>query len=213
MPRRARGGHADPRTHPRRPARFQLRFGRGSGKKEGLSPWGAPTEDRRGTEMQPTYTAKVKTLDELVAAVRIVRRQGKRVVFTNGCFDLLHRGHVRYLDQAKALGDVLIVAINSDASVRALKGADRPVMSDGERAELVAALAAVDYVVIFEELDPGRVIQAVEPDVLVKGGDWQVDQVVGRQIVEGRGGRVMTLPYVEGASSSELLRRIRTGRG
>jgi len=213
MPRRARGGHEDPRTHARRPARFQLRFGRGSGKKEGLSPWGETTEDRRGTEMQPTYAAKVKTLDELVTAVRNVRRQGKRVVFTNGCFDLLHRGHVRYLDQAKALGDVLIVAINSDASVHALKGADRPVMSDGERAELVAALAAVDYVVIFEELDPGRVIQAVEPDVLVKGGDWQVDQVVGRQIVEGRGGRVMTLPYVEGASSSELLRRIRTGRG
>jgi rfaE bifunctional protein nucleotidyltransferase chain/domain len=162
--------------------------------------------------MVPGYAAKVKTLDELVPLVRDARRRGKRVVFTNGCFDLLHRGHVRYLDQARHLGDLLIVAINSDASVRALKGADRPVMSHEERAEIVAALAVVDYVVIFEELDPERVIGAVEPDVLVKGGDWPVDQVVGRQIVEGRGGRVTTLPYVEGASSSALLHRIRTGK-
>jgi len=163
--------------------------------------------------MPAAYAGKLKTLDEVVATVRDLRRHGKRVVFTNGCFDLLHHGHVRYLDQAKRLGDVLVVAINSDASVRSLKGPDRPVMSHEERSELIAALAAVDYVLIFEELDPEKVIRALEPDVLVKGGDWPVDQVAGRQIVEGRGGRVCTLPYVEGASSSRLLRRIREGKG
>lgn len=163
--------------------------------------------------MQPGYAGKLKTLLELEATVRQLRRRGMRVVFTNGCFDLLHRGHVRYLDHAKRLGDVLIVAINSDTSVRALKGPGRPVMSHQDRAELVAALAAVDYVLVFEDLDPEKVIRALEPDVLVKGGDWAVDQVVGRQIVEGRGGEVCTLPYVEGASSSQLLRRIREGEG
>lgn len=163
--------------------------------------------------MRPGYWGKRKTLEELVSMTQDLRRQGKRVVFTNGCFDLLHRGHVRYLDGAKALGDVLIVAINSDASVRALKGPDRPVMSQEERAELVTALAAVDYVCVFDEQDPEKVIQALEPDVLVKGGDWPLDHVVGRQIVESRGGQVCTLPYVEGASSSHLLRRIREGNG
>lgn len=163
--------------------------------------------------MQPGYAGKLKTLPELEATVRDLRQRGMRVVFTNGCFDLLHRGHVRYLDHAKRLGDVLIVAINSDASVRALKGPGRPVMSHEDRAELVAALAAVDYVLVFEDLDPEKVIRALEPDVLVKGGDWAVDQVVGRQIVEGRGGKVCTLPYVEGASSSQLFRRIREGEG
>ncbi|MFQ5656785.1 MAG: D-glycero-beta-D-manno-heptose 1-phosphate adenylyltransferase [Candidatus Methylomirabilales bacterium] len=159
--------------------------------------------------MSTGYAGKMKTLEELVPITRDLRRQGKQVVFTNGCFDLLHRGHVRYLDQAKTLGDVLIVAINSDASVRTLKGPDRPVMSHEERAELVASLGAVDYVIIFEELDPEKVIRELEPDVLVKGGDWPMDHVVGRQIVEGRGGQVLTLPYVEGASSTDLLRRIR----
>ncbi|MFQ5801742.1 MAG: D-glycero-beta-D-manno-heptose 1-phosphate adenylyltransferase [Candidatus Methylomirabilales bacterium] len=163
--------------------------------------------------MPPGYAEKLKTLEELVSITQDLRRRGKQVVFTNGCFDLLHRGHVRYLDRAKSLGDVLIVAINSDASVRALKGPDRPVMSDEERAELVTALAAVDYVFVFDELDPEKVIRALEPDVLVKGGDWPLDQVVGREIVERRGGRVFALPYVEGASSSQLLRRIRGGNG
>ena len=163
--------------------------------------------------MSPGYARKLKTLEQLVAIRHDLERQGKRVVFTNGCFDLLHRGHVRYLDQAKGLGDVLIVALNSDSSVRTLKGPDRPVMSHEERAEVVAALATVDYVLIFEELDPERVIRALEPDVLVKGGDWPADQVIGREIVERRGGKVHTVPYVEGASSSELLRRIREGKG
>ena len=163
--------------------------------------------------MPPGYAGKLKTLEELVTIRHDLGRQGKQVVFTNGCFDLLHRGHVRFLGQAKSLGDVLIVAVNSDSSVRTLKGPDRPVMSHAERAELLAALAAVDYVLIFEEVDPEKLIRALEPDLLVKGGDWPVDQVVGRQIVESRGGRVCTLPYVEGASSSQLLQRIREGKG
>jgi len=161
----------------------------------------------------PSYAGKVKTLGELVPIIHELRRQGKVVVFTNGCFDLLHHGHVRYLDQAKTLGDVLIVAINSDTSVRTLKGPGRPVMPQAERVEVLAALASVDYVTIFDELTPEGVIQALAPDVLVKGGDWTVDQVVGREIVEGQGGRVLSLPYVEGASTSRLLRRIREGDG
>ena len=163
--------------------------------------------------MPSGYAGKLKTLEELVAIRHDLGRQGKQVVFTNGCFDLLHRGHVRYLGQAKSLGDVLIVAVNNDSSVRTLKGPDRPVMSHAERAELLAALTAVDYVLIFEDVDPEKLIRALEPDLLVKGGDWPVDQVVGRQIVESRGGRVCTLPYVEGASSSQLLQRIREGKG
>ena len=159
-------------------------------------------------KMDRPFSDKVKTLDELTAIVRGLRAGGKRVVFTNGCFDLLHRGHTRYLHQAKALGDVLIVAINSDESVRCLKGPGRPILPAEERAEILSALASVDYVTIFEELDPGRVIAALEPDVLVKGGDWGPDQIVGREIVEAKGGRVISLPFVSGSSTSGIIRRI-----
>jgi rfaE bifunctional protein nucleotidyltransferase chain/domain len=130
------------------------------------------------------------------------------VVFTNGCFDLLHRGHTRYLEQACALGDLLVVAVNSDASVRQLKGAGRPVVPDRERAEVLAALASVDLVLIFDDLDPDRIIRSVRPDVLVKGGDWPPDQIVGADFVRSVGGRVRSLPYVKGASTSELIRRL-----
>jgi D-beta-D-heptose 7-phosphate kinase/D-beta-D-heptose 1-phosphate adenosyltransferase len=163
--------------------------------------------------MVPSYAGKLKALEELIPIIQELRRQGKVVVFTNGCFDLLHHGHVRYLDQAKSLGDVLVVAVNSDASVRTLKGPGRPVLPQAERVEVLAALASVDYVTIFDELTPERVIRALTPDLLVKGGDWAVDQVVGREIVEGRGGKVQSLPYVEGASTSRLLRKIREGGG
>lgn len=163
--------------------------------------------------MVPSYAGKLKALEELIPIIQELRRQGKVVVFTNGCFDLLHHGHVRYLDQAKSLGDVLVVAVNSDASVRTLKGPGRPVVPQAERVEVLAALASVDYVTIFDELTPERVIRALTPDLLVKGGDWAVDQVVGREIVEGRGGKVQSLPYVEGASTSRLLRKIREGGG
>jgi D-beta-D-heptose 7-phosphate kinase/D-beta-D-heptose 1-phosphate adenosyltransferase len=148
----------------------------------------------------------------LLAAVRAVRRtqaDGRRVVFTNGCFDLLHRGHVRYLETARRLGDFLVVAVNSDASVRRLeKGPGRPVVPEAERAEVLAALAAVDLVVIFAEPDPARVIRAIRPDVLVKGGDWPVDRIVGADFVLARGGTVRSLPYLPGASSTGLIERI-----
>lgn len=152
--------------------------------------------------------SKVKTLAGVVRAVRTLQAAGRCVVFTNGCFDLLHRGHTRYLEQARSLGDALVVAINSDRSVRTLKGPGRPVVPDAQRAEVLAALAAVDYVVVFDELDPARVIHAVRPDVLVKGGDWPISQIVGADFVQSRGGRVLSLPYVDGASTSGLIGRI-----
>ena len=151
---------------------------------------------------------KVKSLRGVVRAVRAAQFAGRRVVFTNGCFDLLHRGHIRYLEQARALGDLLVVAINSDASVRRLKGRGRPVVPAEERAEVLASLAAVDLVLVFEEPDPARVIRAVRPDVLVKGGDWPVSQIVGADFVRSCGGTVRSLPYVDGASTTSLIHRI-----
>jgi D-beta-D-heptose 7-phosphate kinase/D-beta-D-heptose 1-phosphate adenosyltransferase len=143
-----------------------------------------------------------------VAAVRAWRRGGKTVVFTNGCFDLLHRGHVRYLDAARALGDTLVVGVNTDASVRAVKGVGRPIVPVAERAEVLAALAAVDLVVHFDEPDPDALITALQPDVLVKGADWAPDQIIGREVVEGRGGVVKSIPLTPGASTSDLIARI-----
>jgi len=156
----------------------------------------------------PRATTKVKSLAAAVRAVRKAQAAGRLVVFTNGCFDLLHRGHTRYLEQARSLGDLLVVAVNSDASVGQLKGPGRPAVPAAERAEVLAALAAVDLVLIFDELDPGRVIRAVRPDVLVKGGDWPVGRIVGADFVRSMGGRVRSLPYVEGASTSALIRRL-----
>jgi rfaE bifunctional protein nucleotidyltransferase chain/domain len=137
-----------------------------------------------------------------------LREEGKLLVFTNGCFDLLHPGHVRYLARSRALGDALVVALNSDRSVRALKGAGRPVLSEQERAEVMAALEAVDYVIIFDEETPRELIAELLPDVLVKGGDWEVDQIVGREEVERAGGKVLSLPYVEGSSTTDIIERI-----
>jgi len=142
-----------------------------------------------------------------------LRREGRRVVFTNGCFDLLHPGHIRFLQQAKALGDVLIVAINSDASVRALKGPGRPIFPERERAEMLAALEVVDYVTIFDDLTPRALIADLLPDVLVKGGDWRPEEIVGREEVEAAGGRVLSLPYYEGYSTTRLIERIRATIG
>ena len=140
------------------------------------------------------------------------RATGKRVVFTNGVFDLLHRGHVDYLEEAAALGDRLVVAINDDASVRRLKGPGRPLVPEAERAELLGALECVDLVLIFGEDTPERLIRQVEPEVLVKGGDWSLDQIVGREFVEARGGRVLNLPLREGLSTTRMVERIREGR-
>lgn len=153
-------------------------------------------------------TTKVKSLRGVARAVRRAQAADRKVVFTNGCFDLLHRGHIRYLEQARSLGDLLVVGVNSDASVRQLKGTGRPVVPADQRAEVVAALAAVDLVLIFDELDPGRVIRTVRPNVLVKGGDWPADQIVGAEFVRSTGGQVWSLPYVEGTSTTALIRRL-----
>lgn len=138
-----------------------------------------------------------------------LRDSGSRLVFTNGVFDLLHVGHVRYLAQARALGDALVVAINSDRSVRELKGPDRPVFDQAERAEILAALRQVDYVVVFDDLSPRSLITQLLPDVLVKGGDYQPDQIHGREEVEAAGGKVISLPFVDGASTSRLIERMK----
>jgi len=137
------------------------------------------------------------------------RRDGTRVVFTNGCFDLVHAGHVRYLEAARALGDVLVVALNDDASVRRLKGAGRPILALAERAEVLAGLTAVDHLVAFAEDTPLALIEMLQPDVLVKGADWAADDIVGRDVVLARGGRVERIDLVPGLSTSEIIRRIR----
>lgn len=155
---------------------------------------------------------KIADLPAAVAAARRVQALGGKVVFTNGCFDLLHAGHVRYLGQARALGDFLILGLNSDASVRGLgKGDDRPLVPQAQRAEVVAGLLAVDLVVIFQEPTPLKLIEAIAPDVLVKGGDWPPQTIVGHELVLARGGRVLSIPLVEGLSTTNLARRVRTG--
>ncbi len=157
------------------------------------------------------YLDKVVDRPTLVARVADARRAGKRVVFTNGCFDLLHVGHVRYLAEARAAGDLLVVAVNDDASVRRMKGPERPLVTAAARAEVVAALAAVDWVTIFAEDTPAEVIAALVPDVLVKGADWAPDHVVGRDVVEANGGRLLLIPVVEGFSTTALADRLKRG--
>jgi len=151
----------------------------------------------------------VLTWDEAAAFVETQRRLGRRIVFTNGVFDLLHPGHVRYLQAARAEGDALIVAVNSDRSVRANKGPSRPIMPERERAEVLMALACVDAVVVFDEETPARIIEHLQPDVLVKGADWAADAIVGRDTVEARGGRVVRVPVEQGWSTSAIIERAR----
>ncbi|MGC2232785.1 MAG: D-glycero-beta-D-manno-heptose 1-phosphate adenylyltransferase [Candidatus Acidiferrum sp.] len=154
---------------------------------------------------------EILTLDEAILRFGREKRNGRRVVFTNGCFDLLHPGHIGSLEQARALGDSLIVGLNSDSSVRQLKGEGRPVLPERERAEILAALECVDAVVIFEEPTPLELIARLLPAVLVKGGDWPGDQIVGREEVEAAGGRVVSIPVVPGYSTTAILRKIREG--
>ena len=144
------------------------------------------------------------------ALLRRVRRLGRRrIVFTNGCFDLLHAGHVTLLERAKRHGDLLIVGINSDRSVRALKGPGRPVVGQRDRARVLAALESVDYVTVFDEPTPQRLLEALRPHVLIKGADWAASAIVGRDVVRQRGGRVIRFPLLKGYSTSRLIRRIR----
>jgi D-beta-D-heptose 7-phosphate kinase/D-beta-D-heptose 1-phosphate adenosyltransferase len=150
----------------------------------------------------------VPDVSTLLARLAPRRAAGERIVFTNGCFDLLHPGHVRYLAAARALGDVLVVGLNDDASVRRLKGPGRPILSAAERAEVLAGLAAVDHVIVFDTDTPRALIAAVAPDVLVKGADWAEEDIVGRDEVVARGGRVERVPLVAGMSTSEIVRRI-----
>jgi rfaE bifunctional protein nucleotidyltransferase chain/domain len=160
-----------------------------------------------------TTSPTVSTAAEAAAFARDVQARGGTVVFTNGVFDLLHTGHVRYLQAARALGDALVVAVNSDRSVRAIKGPDRPVNSQAERAEVLLALGWVDAAVIFDEDTPHQIIGIVQPDVLVKGADWGPTDIIGRDIVERRGGRVVRIPLVEGQSTSGLIDRVKASRG
>ena len=153
--------------------------------------------------------SSVLTLEEAILRFGREKRNGRRIVFTNGCFDLLHPGHIRGFEQARQLGDALIVGLNSDTSVRQLKGPTRPVIPEQERAEMLSALEAVDAVIIFNELTPREVIARLLPDVLVKGGDWAGDQIVGREEVEAAGGSVVSIPFVPGYSTTTILKKIR----
>ena len=158
-------------------------------------------------------SAKLKSLDEAVVIAAQARRDGKSVVFTNGCFDILHRGHVHVLRQAKALGDLLIVALNSDRSVKAVKGPRRPVLSEIDRVELIGAMEMVDCVVLFDDPDPYNLIAAIKPNILAKGGDWSAKKVIGADVVEQAGGRVELIPYLKGFSSSAIIERILNENG
>ena len=151
---------------------------------------------------------KIKERKKLSGIVEDLKAKGKRIVFTNGCFDLLHVGHVRYLEQAKALGDILIVGINSDRSVQALKGPLRPILPVEDRAEILSGLGCIDYITVFDEPTPLELITLLKPQVLVKGGDWTKDEVVGSEVVESLGGKVVLLPFVEGSSTSNLIEAI-----
>ncbi|MGD8388837.1 MAG: D-glycero-beta-D-manno-heptose 1-phosphate adenylyltransferase [Desulfobacteraceae bacterium] len=157
------------------------------------------------------YRAKIRLLDALRGEVERLQASGRRVVFTNGCFDILHPGHARYLCAARALGDYLVVGVNSDRSVQAIKGAGRPVVPEDDRAEMLAALDFVDAVVLFDEDDPLRVIQTLRPDVLVKGGDWREEDIAGGDEVRSAGGEVRRIALVPGRSTSAIIERIRSG--
>jgi D-beta-D-heptose 7-phosphate kinase/D-beta-D-heptose 1-phosphate adenosyltransferase len=150
-------------------------------------------------------------LPQLLAELGPLRKAGAHVVFTNGCFDILHPGHVTYLEAARALGDILVVGLNSDRSVQTLsKGPGRPILAEDERAVILSGLRAVDYVVVFDEPTPLKLIETIVPDVLVKGGDWPLESIVGRNVVEAAGGEVRTIPFVEGKSTTGIIERILT---
>lgn len=151
---------------------------------------------------------KVVSVEELKSELNI-NRKNKKVVFTNGCFDILHVGHVTYLQQAKALGEILVVGLNADVSVNKLKGPTRPVQCEEDRAVILSALEAVDYVVVFQDETPKALIEKVSPDILVKGGDWPVDKIVGSDYVLSKGGKVKSLPFVEGKSSTSIIEKVK----
>lgn len=151
---------------------------------------------------------KIKEEKKLKKIVQRLKGEGKRIVFTNGCFDILHYGHIKYLESAKRYGDVLIVAVNSDNSVKRLKGKNRPINNQRERTNIVASLGCVDYVTIFEELSPYRLIKSLKPDCLIKGADWKKEDIVGKDIVKSHGGKVRVVPFIKNYSTTDLIRKI-----
>lgn len=150
---------------------------------------------------------KVSSWDNIVADVESLRQSGKKIVFTNGVFDLLHVGHVRYLQEARALGDALVIGVNADASVKRLKGPTRPVQLEADRAEILAALQCVDLTVIFTDDTPATLIEKVRPDILVKGGDWKIEDIVGAPFVQSYGGKVMSLQFIDGRSTTKIIEK------
>jgi D-beta-D-heptose 7-phosphate kinase/D-beta-D-heptose 1-phosphate adenosyltransferase len=151
---------------------------------------------------------KFRDRDSLKDIIEELRGKGKKVVFTNGCFDLIHIGHIRLLREAKGLGDILVVAINSDSSIKLIKGKGRPIIPQEERIEILSALEMVDYVTVFNEPDPFNIISSLLPDILVKGSDWPEDEIVGRDLIEARGGKVVRIPIVQGRSTSSIIHKI-----
>ena len=154
--------------------------------------------------------SKLKSLQEIIRVTSKEKKKGKKVVFTNGCFDLLHVGHVRYLRKARALGDILVVGVNGDLSVRSLKCSGRPVTPEKERAEVLSALESVDYVLFFKDKTPERLIRALRPDFLVKGGDWKKKDIIGGDFVESYGGKVRSLPFAKGFSTTRIIQKIKS---
>ena len=151
---------------------------------------------------------KIKKIGEMKSIVARLKARGKKVVFTNGCFDILHVGHIRYLRRARKHGDILIVGVNTDRSVKQIKGEKRPIVPEKERAEVLSALEFVDYVVLFDDPDPLSLIESLRPSVLVKGADWPKEKIVGREVVEKTGGKVIRVPLVRGASSSGVIEKV-----
>lgn len=151
---------------------------------------------------------KIKRREELYRIIEDLKAKGKRVVFTNGCFDLLHVGHINYLEKARSLGDILVVGLNSDLSVQAIKGPLRPILPERERAEILSGLWCVDYVTLFDEPTPLELISSLQPHILVKGGDWTKENIVGKEVVEGSGGEVVILPFVQGSSTTNIIETI-----
>ena len=152
--------------------------------------------------------SKIINLKDLLEKIRLLRKQGKKIVFTNGCFDIMHVGHVRYLSKAKAQREILVVGLNSDKSVNTIKGGKRPIVSEAQRAEVLASLWCVDYVTIFNEPDPLKLIRAIKPDVLIKGADWSEDKIIGADFVKKNGGKVVRIPIIPEASTSSIIQKI-----
>ena len=151
---------------------------------------------------------KIRKIGQMKSIIALLKARGKKVVFTNGCFDILHVGHIRYLKKAKKRGDILVIGLNTDRSVAQIKGEKRPIVPEKERAEVLSALEFVDYVVLFDEPDPFRLIESLKPNILVKGADWSKNKIIGREIVEKTGGRVVRIPLVRGASSTGVIEKI-----